>query len=116
MHRSDVACVAMLVSFVLAAGAAATALAQPDDISVSAGYSHIELDDAGNLLHGKDGPYVDLDFSFEVPKQSLPVFVGFGLTGSGYFDSQDTTFRLSPTTTGTATLYSDLGLFEIEPR
>jgi hypothetical protein len=115
MRRSDVARVVMVVCLAVVAGVASTALGQYN-FTFSAGYSHIELDNPSNLFHSKDGPYFDTDFAFHPPHLSLPLTIGVGITGSGYFDSQDTTFRFSPTTFGTATLYSDIGFFEIEPR
>jgi hypothetical protein len=114
MRRFD-ATVVVFACFVLVSSAAGTARAQ-GFFTFSAGYSHVELPDAGDLLHGKDGPYIDMDFAARVPQQSLPILVGMGITGSGYFDSADETFRLSPTTVATATLYSDVGFFELEPR
>jgi len=82
----------------------------------STGYSHVQLENDNALFHGKDGAYFDMDFAFRIPRQKIPILVGVGVTGSGYWDSQDTSFRLSPNTFATATLYSDLGFFELEPR
>jgi hypothetical protein len=115
MRRFDIR-VILLVCLALAMNGSSVARAQYN-FTFAVGYSHVDMgDNPDNLLHGKDGPYFDTDFAFNVPQSSLPLTVGLGITGSGYFDSEDQTFRLSSTTVATATLYSDVGFFELEPR
>ena len=114
MRRFD-ALVPALVCFVLAIGSATIAFGQ-EAFTFGAGYSHVDFADAGNLLHGKDGPYIDLDLAVKVPQQRLPIWASFAFTGSGYFESAEQTVSLSPGTSATANLYSDVGFFEMEPR
>jgi hypothetical protein len=117
MRRSAFNRVMVIVSLALAAGMAATARGENYDFSFSIGYSNIELENNKGLFYDHDGPYFDADFAFNLAKQSsIPLLVGIGVSGSGYFDSQDQNVRLSATTVATATLYSDIGFFELEPR
>jgi len=115
MRRFDVAPLVVFVALAIVAGFNATAGAQQYDMSFAVGWSHIEMDNPQGLLFSNDGAYIDTDFAFHLSPQS-PLTVGLGISGSGHFDSEDTSFRINPTTVGTTTLYSDVGFFEIEPR
>src|SRR3954447_11389208 len=118
MHRCDLARVLIFAAAavaVLAATGTSTALGQTYDFTFALGYSHVDLDNSDARFHSKDGGYFDMDFAFHLDTD-VPLNVGFGITGSGYFDSDDVTFRLSSTTTATTTIYSDVGLFAFEPR
>ncbi|HSV15274.1 MAG TPA: hypothetical protein VLI90_13525 [Tepidisphaeraceae bacterium] len=106
----------MLVAVAIVASVNATARAQRWDFGIAVGYSHIDLDKPGSLFHSKDGPYFDADFAVRLPRLALPLSLGVGITGSGYFDSRTQDFLISSTTLATTTLYSDIGFFEIEPR
>ena len=95
----------------------AVAHAQESDISLSVGYAHA-YGTSNQLFHDKDGAYVDGDFAWKLPVEPVPVSIGFGLTGSGYFDSRD----LGGYSNGYGygyydnNAYSDVGFFEFEPR
>lgn len=89
------------------------------DFGLSAGYSHA-FDTNKLPFHSKDGGYIDADFAWQLPTV-VPVSVGFGLTSSGYYDSQ----KIYPgfgNTYGSGygyydnRLYSDVSFIEFEPR
>jgi hypothetical protein len=95
---------------------AAMASAQIADYSISAGYSHFHPQTNGGLFFDRDGPYLDADFAFRVPDPRSPLQLGFGLTGSGYFESQNYQFPFNNNTIAETNLDSDVDFFEIEPR
>jgi hypothetical protein len=100
--------------------ASAVASAQLGEYTVSAGYSHIYTGADPNLFYNRDGAYVDADFAWHVPYYRSPVLLGFGLTGTGYWESHNVTVPFGTggggTFFGTTRLDSDLDNFEIEPR
>jgi hypothetical protein len=95
----------------------AVASAQFGEYTLGAGYSHLNtaVSPAG-LLYNKDGAYIDGDFAWHIPFPGSPVLLGFGLTGSGYWDSQNVPFNNGNNFFGQTNLDSDLDNFEIEPR
>lgn len=100
----------------LAIGLNATARGQVVDLSISGGYSHA-FGTHDSLFHATDGGYVDADFGWKLPAPA-PITLGFGLTGSGYYDSH----QIYPGAGDSYNyyydnnLYSDVGFFEFEPR
>ncbi len=95
------------------------AFAQIGEYTLSAGYSHLYAGTNSSLFYDRDGPYIDLDMAWHVPYYGSPVLLGLGLTGSGYWESQDVNVPFSNhggTYIGQARLDSDLDNFEIEPR
>jgi hypothetical protein len=94
----------------------AVASAQFGEYTLGAGYSHIHTGTSPGLFYNKDGAYIDGDFAWHIPFPGSPVLLGFGLTGSGNWDSQDIPFTNGNNFFGTASLDSDLDKFEIEPR
>src|SRR3978361_1868467 len=91
------------------------ATAQEDNFTLSGGYSHI-YGTKGDLFHNKDGPYIDADFAWQVGDRHLPLLLGFGLSGSGFFDRHRFDFPIDNNFFGRTDLYSDVGFFEFEPR
>jgi hypothetical protein len=94
----------------------ALASAQIADYSISAGYSHFHPQTNGGLFFDRDGPYFDADFAFRVPDPRSPLQLGFGLTGSGYWESQNFQFPFNNNTFAEQDLDSEVDMFEIEPR
>ena len=95
---------------------AGVAQAQVTSFGVSGGYSRLESNASGRLFHSNDGAYVDADFAWRIGRLGVPIYAGFGASGSGYFDSRDVAIPISSSFTGIATLYSDVGLFSLEGR
>lgn len=96
---------------------ASIASAQYGDFSLSGGYSHLFPDHTGGLFFDKDGEYVDANFAFRIPDVAVPVYAGLGLSGSGYWESQDGPYFINNNGFGyNERLYSDVENFEIEPR
>ena len=91
------------------------------DVTVSAGYSYLQTQRANNLFYDHSGAYVDADFKWTLPL-IVPLQVGIGATGSGYdkresidgFSNDE--FSNDDFYDSRDHLYSDLGLFELEPR
>lgn len=106
--------IAFLVGFLAFTTAAS---AQYADFALTGGYSHIYPDKTGGLFFNKDGAYVDGDFAFRVPAP-LPFFLGFGVTASGYWDSESFPSFINNNNgfVDTSNLYSDVELVELEPR
>jgi len=94
----------------------AVASAQFGEYTLGAGYSHRHPGTSPGLPYNKDGPYIDLDLAWHIPYPGSPVLLGFGLTGTGYWESQDINAQFDTNQFGRATLDSDLENFEIEPR
>jgi hypothetical protein len=92
------------------------ASAQIADYTISGGYSHFHPEHDGGLFFDRDGPYFDADFAFRVPDPRSPLLLGFGLTGSGYWESQDYQFPFNNNTIAQTNLDSEVDMFEIEPR
>jgi hypothetical protein len=95
------------------------ATAQEQEFGISAGYAHLYGAHGGGLFHDADGSYIDGDFAWHVPDAGFPLLVGFGVSGSGYFDQHDSGLSYYDDYgyyDGDANLYSNVGLFELEPR
>ncbi|MGD0462430.1 MAG: hypothetical protein ABSB74_08070 [Tepidisphaeraceae bacterium] len=92
------------------------ASAQFGEYSLGAGYSHLHTGTSPGLFYDKDGAYIDGDFAWHFPYPGSPALLGFGLTGTGYWDSQDVAVQNGNNVFGEENLNSDLGNFEIEPR
>lgn len=113
--------VAFVLACVLFCGVAS---AQESEFSISGGYSHLYGLHGGDLFHNADGAYVDGDFAWHVPGPLEPLLVGFGVSGSGYWDDHHAGFSGSDyygggyvySYYGDDRLYSDVGFFELEPR
>jgi hypothetical protein len=88
----------------------------PPTVTLSAGYSNLQMQKATNLFYDHDGSYLDADFAWRLPVV-IPLQAGFGLTGSGSEDRQSI-YQINNSNfyDSGPHLYSDLGLFEIEPR
>ena len=86
--------------------------------TLSGGYSNLQVQHVGSgEFYDHSGPYIDADIGWRVPNPDFPLLIGIGFTGSGYWDSQDVVGPIDNNTAlGEATLYSDVGLFELEPR
>jgi hypothetical protein len=94
----------------------AIASAQFGEYSLGAGYSHIHTGTSPGLFYNKDGAYIDGDFAWHIPYPGSPFLLGFGLSGSGYWDNQNLNDLTGNFFFGNPTLNSDLENFEIEPR
>jgi hypothetical protein len=94
----------------------AIANAQLNYFTISGGYSHVYGLRDNTLFHNKDGPYFDADFAWQVPSHRLPLLLGVGLSGSGYFDQEHTDVPFDDDFFDRHHLSSDLSFFEIEPR
>jgi hypothetical protein len=97
-------------------GDAQVLLLAPPAVTVSAGYSNLQTEKANNLFYTHDGSYLDADVAWQLPV-IVPLQAGLGVTGSGYWERES----LFPSVIDNfgdyySHLYSDLGLFEIEPR
>jgi hypothetical protein len=86
-------------------------------LTVSTGYSNVEMQKTGNLFYDHSGPYVDADIAWTL-RLPVPLQVGIGATGSGYWDREniDLTSSSNNFYYPYDHLYSDLGFFELEPR
>jgi hypothetical protein len=82
------------------------ACAQYPSSGVSVGYSHLSMGHADGLFYNHDGGYIDLNAAFRPP--GAPILAGFGVSGSGFFESMNDQFS--------NTLYSNVGLFSLEGR
>jgi hypothetical protein len=110
---------AFLAVFILT-GAVATAqvvFVPIPDVTVSAGYSHLDMQRTNNLFYDHSGAYVDADFAWWLPTV-VPLQAGIGFTGSGYAERESISFADTSNFYDPYNqhLYSDLGLFELEPR
>jgi hypothetical protein len=90
----------------------------PPGVGVSAGYSYVQFQRANNVFYPHSGGYADADVEWRLPTM-VPLQAGVGLTGSGYEERR----RIYAPNGGDLyyydpyeRLYSDTGLFEIEPR
>ena len=93
------------------------ASAQYLETSLSGGYSHFFPERSGGLFFSKDGAYIDGDFAWRIPQVIVPVYVGLGVTASGYWDSQDYDYPVfHHDDYGTTHLDSDVDFVEVEPR
>jgi hypothetical protein len=90
--------------------------AQIGEYTLGAGYSHIITGSKPGLFYNQDGAYFDADFGWHVPFPGSPVLLGFGLTGTGYWDSQNVLTPINNNFVAQSTLDSDLDNVEIEPR
>ena len=97
------------------AASAQVAVLPPADFTLSAGYSYVQTQKASNLFYDHSGSYVDADLAWQLPL-AIPLRAGFGLTGSGYFERESVAAAPGDNFFPHYRLYSDLGLFEIEPR
>jgi len=86
--------------------------------TLSGGYSNLQVQHVGSgEFYDHSGPYIDADIGWRVPNPDFPLLIGIGFTGSGYWDSQDITVPVENNTAlAQTTLYSNVGLFELEPR
>jgi hypothetical protein len=86
--------------------------------TLSGGYSNLQVEHtAGGSFFSHDGPYIDADLAWRIPNPDFPLRLGIGITGSGYWDSQSITVPVDNNTALAQTnLYSDVVLFELEPR
>lgn len=92
------------------------ASAQYADFALTGGYSHIFPERDGGLMFSKDGAFIDGDFAYRLPGPA-PVFVGLGLTASGYYENNDFQFLVNNGNfLADTTLYSDVDTVAIEPR
>jgi hypothetical protein len=89
---------------------------QVKSFGISGGYSRLESNDSGRLSHARDGAYFDGDFAWKIGGMPVPVYAGFGASGSGYFQTRDVLFPITDTLSGVGTLYSDVGIFSLEAR
>lgn len=96
----------------------AAARGQANYSSLSGGYSNLTLQHSGpGDFYDHSGPYIDAEFGWKIPNPDFPLLIGIGFTGSGYWDSQDIIVPVDDNTAlAQTTLYSNVGLFEIEPR
>ncbi len=94
----------------------AVASAQFGEYTLGAGYSHIHTGTSPGLFYNKDGAYIDGDFAWHLPYPGSPFLLGFGLSGSGYWDNQNLDDLTGNDFFRNPTLNSDLENFEIEPR
>jgi hypothetical protein len=87
------------------------------DVTVTAGYSNLQLQRTNNLFYDHSGAYVDADFAWWLPTV-VPLQAGIGVGGSGYSDRRSISFADNTDFDYRYDqhLYSDLGLFELEPR
>ena len=118
--RQLIAIVSVVVTnlfFLLLPARAQVMVLEPPAVTVSVGYSNLQSEKANNLFYSHDGSYVDADVAWKLPL-IIPLQAGIGVTGSGYWDRQS--FNPAPATEDIGYfynhLYSDVGLFEIEPR
>ncbi len=84
--------------------------------TISVGYANLHTSELNGLFYDRDGVYLDGDVAWKLPRPNPPFLIGFGFGGSGYFQSQNVVFPINSNFNGQTTLYSDVGLFEIEPR
>jgi hypothetical protein len=98
----------------------AVASAQFFESTLSGGYSHFYGGNAPGLFYNHDGAYIDGDFAWHLPDPESPIVAGFGVTGSGYWDSDPIYSSNINNFNGfnhdDNNLYSDFENFEIEPR
>jgi hypothetical protein len=97
---------------------AAVAPGQTYYSTLSGGYSNLTVQHAGaGEFYDHNGPYIDADIGWRLPNPDFPLLIGIGFTGSGYWDNQNVTVPVENNTAlAQGTLYSDVGLFELEPR
>lgn len=99
-----------------AANAQVVVVVSPPTLTVSTGYSHLETQKSSNLFYDHSGAYVDADIAWTL-KLPVQVQVGLGATGSGYWDRESIdVLANSNAYYPNDHLYSDVGLFEFEPR
>jgi hypothetical protein len=85
-------------------------------VTFSTGYSNLQTQKSQSLFYDHSGAYFDADVAWSPPLR-LPLLVGFGVTGSGYWDRKSVTAPASEDFDFPYYhLYSDAGLFELEPR
>ncbi len=96
----------------------AMASAQYMDFAFTGGYSHMFPQKNGVLFFDKDGAYVDGNFAYRLPGSPVPIYAGFGVSASGYWDSESSNiFFLNNNGFGyNQNLYSDVEFFEAQPR
>lgn len=105
------------IAFALALGlTCGVASAQIGEFSFSGGYSHLHTQRLGGLFVDRDGGYVDGEVMWRIPDLSVPVLVGVGVSGSGYYDSRDIAFAGGGGFFEEDNLESDFGLVSIEAR
>jgi hypothetical protein len=90
----------------------------PPAVTVSAGYSYVQFARSNNVFYDHSGGYVDADLAWRLPVV-VPLQAGVGFTASGYEERRSIYapnnfdyYYNDPY----ERLYSDTGLFEIEPR
>jgi len=122
MIRRDIGIFSVVLVLVSAlAGSASSAqvlLFDPvPDVTVTAGYSYLDTQRANNVFYDHSGAYVDADFAWWLPTV-IPLQAGIGVTGSGYSQRESISFSDNTNLYDPYDqhLYSDLGLFELEPR
>jgi hypothetical protein len=92
------------------------ASAQYLDFALTGGYSHFFPEHTGDLFFNKDGAYIDGNFAYRLPGSPVPIYAGFGITASGYWDSEQTPFFNNGFYYNNNNLYSDIEMVEAEPR
>lgn len=104
-------CIAFVAAWLIGTAAAS---AQIWSFTISGGYSNVLTNKSDGLFYNRNGAYIDADFNYRVPDASFPLLVGGGITGSGYWDTQNV--LVPGSFFGGYTLYSDFGLLELEAR
>ena len=92
------------------------ASAQVGSFTIGGGYSRLYPQRSGGLTFARDGAYVDGDFLWRVPNLDVPLLLGFGLSGSAYYRSDDVLVPVSGNLFVQDTLESDVGFFSVEAR
>lgn len=100
--------------FLLLAGTWASG--QISSYTVSAGYSNVQISHNAGPFYSRDGGYVDGEVLWRLPTQHVPLLLGGGVSGSGYYDFERIPVTFSDGTPGHVRLESDLGFFSIEAR
>jgi len=91
-------------------------MAQSTSVTVSAGYSNIQIGHNQGLWYERNGGYVDGDVLWRMPTRDFPVLLGVGISGSTYDDRQHVFATFADGFTGFTHLYSDLSTFSLEAR
>ena len=113
MKRFQIAVLVFCVCGMLSVPEKARAQFAPT-LTVSAGYSNLQLGKPGNLFYTHDGTYLDVDALWSLPV--VPVRIGIGLSGSDYWRRESDSFQLNNGFYDDDRPRSEVGMFAIEPR
>jgi hypothetical protein len=84
-------------------------------LTISTGYSNLQMQRANNVFYDHSGPYLDADVAWTLPV--VPLQLGIGATTSGYW-ARESISSLTNNNFGYPYDHvdSNVGFFEIEPR